>query len=101
MSVAIKGTTKFRFGYPAQQNPRRFKLYAGRSSGTYGTVFEFGDGHTREILCDVIDYDGLGTYFVKINSIDYSSIEEDGVEFEVDLQEPTDTLAAPIGPLVW
>lgn len=23
---AIKGTTKFKWGYPAQQNPRRFKL---------------------------------------------------------------------------
>jgi len=98
---AVKGTTKFRFGYPAQQNPRRFKLYAGRSTGNYGTSFEFGDGFTREILCDVIDYDGLGTYFVKINSIDYSSNEEDGEEFEVNLVNPSDMLVAPIGPIVW
>lgn len=98
---AIKGTTKFRFGYPAQQNPRRFKLYAGRSSGVYGTSFEFGNGDTREILCDVIDYDGLGTYYVKINSIDYSNNEEDGAEFVVNLVEPSDTLQAPIGPIVW
>jgi len=37
---AILGTSKIRWGYPVQQNPDHFKISAGRSTGSYGTIFD-------------------------------------------------------------
>jgi hypothetical protein len=99
---AILGTSRIRWGYPVQQNPDHFKISAGRSTGSYGTVFSApGGGATRDVLCNTINYDGLGTYYVLITAVDANNNEVDGVEFTVNLVNPTDTLEAPIGVSVW
>lgn len=99
---AIVGTSKIRWGYPVQQNPDHFNISAGRSTGSYGMVFAApGGGATREIPCNMVNYDGLGVYYVRITAIDANNNEAHSSEFTVNLIEPTDSLQSPIGISVW
>lgn len=95
MFTCIKFTTRIKWCYEGIECPKQFKVKAGRSSGVYGTEIFTSNGHVREIQCEMLDYDGLGTYYVKVFAIDKDDNEIGGSEFTIDLVNPSEEVVAP------
>lgn len=94
---AIRFTSVFECGYIGKELPQYFRLKAGRSTGSYGTTLQTSNGHDRQVPCEQINYDGLGTYYCKWFAVDKNGTETGGAEFVVDLVDPIDAVVAPSG----
>lgn len=53
------------------------------------------NNRTRSIPCENLNYDGLGTYYVKVFSVDKDNNETGGDEFVINLVNPSDAVVAP------
>lgn len=102
MDVIIH-TSKIRINYPNdRQQPKAFRFQVGRSTGSYfydaaipsGGAFRVG-GPIEVDISSFVDVSITGTYFVKVSSIHYDDTQVDGVEFTINVIEPTDSVIAP------
>jgi hypothetical protein len=102
MDVVIH-TSKIRINYPNdRQQPKAFRVQVGRSTGSYYYAVDIAaianrSGGEIEVSPEhFIDGSVTGTYFVKVSSIHYDDTVVAGVEFTINVVEPTDEVIAPI-----
>ena len=97
-------TSKIRWGYPKdRQQPKSFRVQVGRSSGVY-TTYDIVIGPTLNNPEGVwsidplffVDGSVIGTYYVRVSAIHYDNTQVNGIEFTINVIEPTDAVIAPI-----
>ena len=97
MIDCIRFTTMIKWGYEGKELPKSFVIKVGRSSGNYGTAVGPSSPHIREYGCEHFNYDGLGTYYVKVFAVDKNNNEVGGDEFVINLIDPVDSVVSPSG----
>lgn len=99
---AVISTSKIRIGYPVdREQPKSFRIRAGRSSGSYHFDLTLGStpngGVQKDLAIEhILDGSVTGTYYVKVSSIHWDDTQVDGDEFTINVVEPTDDVIAPI-----
>lgn len=96
-------TTKIRWTYPKdRQQPKAFRVRAGRSSGSYhyDITLQFSSNVPDDVFAFdpfmFLDGSVTGTYYVKISSVHYDDSQVHGDEFTINVIEPTDAVIAPV-----